>query len=217
MVLLPQLVQKLGGVLEPEVDGEVAAICAGFMDTLARDGVSVEQAHPDFSGFEEAFQVPRALGYYTSLSEKLAHHRELIKPEVVWNAERGLALDGDAFREGFKAHGTVFNAASAFMQDYDLLICPAAAVLPFPVEERYVGYGAGLPWSQYLDWLRICYAITTTSLPVITIPIGKSEAGLPVAVQLVGKPHSEALLFSLARHLEALSAWQTAVITPARP
>ncbi|MEM7294024.1 MAG: amidase family protein [Pseudomonadota bacterium] len=196
------------------VNAEVAAVCQQFVDMLSHDGVDIDSAHPDFTGFEAAFDVPRALGYAASEGDEIDQTRALMKPEVVWNIEHGLSLDGDAIRAGMRAHGTVFNNAAAFMQDYDLLVCPAANVLPFPVEERYVGFGAGEPWSEYFKWLKIAYAITTTSLPVITIPAGRSASGLPVGVQLIGKPHGEAALFSVAAYLESLVGWDSSPIEP---
>ena len=77
------------------------------------------------------------------------------------------------------------------MRDYDLLICPAASVAPFPVEERYVGYREGLPPSEYYRWLSIAAAVTATTLPVTAIPCGRTQSGLPVGLQLIGRPHGE--------------------------
>jgi amidase len=93
------------------------------------------------------------------------------------------------------------------MQDYDVLICPAAIIPAFPVVERYPGYADGVAYSEYYRWLAICCAITTTTLPVITLPCGKTTAGLPVGLQLVGKPHGELDLFACASYLEAIFAW----------
>ena len=103
------------------------------------------------------------------------------------------------------------------MSDYDLLICPAASVLPFPVEERYVGYLAGLPPSEYYRWLSIAAAVSVTTLPVITIPCGRTETGLPVGIQLIGRPHGELQLFSLASHIEQVLGSAPAVVDVASP
>ncbi len=105
------------------------------------------------------------------------------------------------------AQGQVFQNASRFMQDYDVLICPAAIVTPYPVEERYPGYSDGLAYSEYYRWLAIVYAITTTTLPVITLPCGKTDAGLPVGLQLIGKAHGESDLFACASYIEQVFDW----------
>ena len=130
-----------------------------------------------------------------------------LKPEVVWNIEQGLALGADEIRQSMDAQGQIFANASQFMQDYDLLVCPATILPAYPVEERYPGYSDGLEYSEYYRWLKICCAITTTTLPVITLPCGKTESGLPVGLQLIGKAHGELELFAFASHLEQVFAW----------
>jgi amidase len=57
--------------------------------------------------------------------------------------------------------------------------------------------------------LAICCAITTTTLPVITLPCGKTDSGLPVGLQLIGKPHGELQLFAFASHIEQIFDWDS--------
>ena len=196
---------------------EVVEVCDRAMHALESDGTAVVADHPDLSDAEVAFDVPRALMFATLLGAELPHARDVLKPELVWNIERGLALDGEAVRDAIAAQGRIFQLAADFMSDYDLLICPAASVPPFPVEERYVGYGDGLPPSEYYRWLSIAAAVSVTTLPVITIPCGRTETGLPVGIQLIGRPHAELELFSLASHIEQVLGIRPAVVDVTLP
>ena len=200
-----------------ETAPEVAEVCDRAMRALEGDGVDVVVDRPDLSEAAVAFDVPRALMFATLLGAELPHARDVLKPELVWNIERGLALDGDAVRDSISAQGRIFQFAADFMGDYDLLACPAASVLPFPVEERYVGYRAGRPVSDYYRWLSIAAAVSVTTLPVVTIPCGRTETGLPVGIQLIGRPHGELQLFSLASHIEQLLGFDAAVVDVALP
>jgi len=190
-----------------ETTAEVGELCASAVALLEQDGIGVEIAHPDLSMADAAFRVPRALDYAQSYGADLANTREILKPENVWNIELGLALSGDEVRQSQDVQGEVFANASAFMQDYDLLICPATILPAYPVEERYPGFSAGLEYSEYYRWLAICCAITTTTLPVITLPCGKTGSGLPIGLQLVGKPHGELELFAFASYIEQVFDW----------
>jgi amidase len=190
-----------------ETSSEVSDVCKRALALLERDNIAIEMAHPDLSMMDAAFDVPRALDYAQSYGANLADTRDIFKPEVVWNIERGLRLDADEIRRSLDAQGQVFVNASTFMQDYDVLICPAAIIPAYPVEERYPGFSDGLEYSQYYRWLAICCAITTTTLPVITLPCGKTDSGLPVGLQLVGKPHAERELFAFASYLESIFEW----------
>ncbi len=84
----------------------------------------------------------------------------------------------------------------------------------YPVEERYPGYSAGVPYQDYYRWLRIVYAITATTLPVITIPMGKTPDGLPLGMQLIGKPHGEVALFNYAAWFEQILGWKFNIVDP---
>jgi amidase len=186
---------------------EIADACAAALGVIERDAIDVELAHPDLGMARRAFDVPRALDYAVSYAPDLERMRPLIKPENLWNIEYGLGLETAEILDSMRAQGEIFANASAFMRDYDLLVCPAAAVAPYPVEERFPGYADGLDYAEYYRWLALVYAITATTLPVITIPCGKTATGLPVGLQLIGKPHGECDLFAFASHLEGLFGW----------
>jgi amidase len=190
-----------------ETTPEVVELCARAVTMLEQDGIGVDITHPDLSMADTAFRVPRALDYAQSLGADLANTREILKPEIVWNVELGLALSGAEIRQSQDAQRQVFANASAFMQDYDLLLCPATILPAYPIEERYPGYSAGLEYAEYYRWLAICCAITTTTLPVITLPCGKTDSGLPIGLQLIGKPHGEPQLFALASYIEQIFDW----------
>lgn len=190
-----------------QTSAEVVDACQRAVTLLQRDGIDIDVAHPDLSMMDAAFDVPRALDYAQAYGDDLERGREIFKPELVWNIEYGLNLEADEIRQSMDAQGQVFVNASTFMQDFDVLICPAAIIPAYPVEERYPGFSTGLEYSEYYRWLAICCAITTTTLPVITLPCGKTDAGLPVGLQLVGKPHGELDLFAVASYLEAIFDW----------
>ncbi len=91
-----------------------------------------------------------------------------------------------------------------FFETHDILVCPAASVTPFPVDQRYVEEIDGQPCETYIDWFSITFALTLTSCPIVSLPCGFSADGLPVGVQLVGKPRGEAALLRAAHRLEEI-------------
>ncbi len=190
-----------------QTSSEVAELCGSAIAKLEQENIEIENRHPDLSMMDAAFEVPRALGYAQSYGADLVKTRKVMKPEVVWNVEKGLNFSADEIRQSLDAQGQVFANASQFMLEYDLLICPATILPAYPVEERYPGYSEGLEYSEYYRWLAICCAITTTTLPVITLPCGKTGAGLPVGLQVIGKAHGELELFAFASYLEQVFGW----------
>ncbi len=193
------------------VDPEVLELCERAAARFAELGATVEAAHPDLTESHECFSVLRARAYACELSHHLAEHRELLKPEVVWNVERGLELTGEQVVRAERQRHELFRRTLAFFGEYDLLLSPATIVPPFPIEERYVASCAGRKFSSYVEWLAIAYAISLVSCPALSLPCGFTRNGLPVGLQVVAPPRGEARLLAGARLLEEL------LDLPARP
>jgi amidase len=90
----------------------------------------------------------------------------------------------------------------SFMATYDVVVLPVSQVLPFDVTTEWVTEIDGEPMGTYIDWMRSCSWITVTGLPAISVPAGFSESGLPVGVQIVGRPHGEWDLLQVAHAFE---------------
>ena len=90
----------------------------------------------------------------------------------------------------------------AFFERYDYLACPVTQVEPFPVEQEYATEIDGAAMGSYIEWMRSNSRISVMSCPAISVPLGFSEAGLPVGLQLVARPFGERALLELAHALE---------------
>ena len=105
-----------------------------------------------------------------------------------------------------------------FFDKYDLLLCPATIVPPFPIENRYVAECAGKKFDNYVEWLGIVYAITLVCCPALSMPCGFTASGLPIGLQVVAAPRAEAQLLAGARLLEdILGVRDTTPIDPRAP
>jgi len=184
------------------VDGQVADIVMAAARGLEAAGVIVEEAHPDFSEAHDCFQTLRAESFAVGLSGLLAEHRDKLKPEVVWNVEKGLALSTADIAKAERQRTVLFHRARRFFETYDLLLCPATIVPAFPVEQRYLAECDGRRFSNYVEWLAIVYAITLVASPAISIPAGFTREGLPVGLQIAGPCRSEARVLAGAKLIE---------------
>lgn len=189
----------LGGL---SVDREVRDICAASMQRFADIGVPVEEACPDLRDAREIFHTLRALLFVINHRDHLEHHRDRLKPDVIWNIEKGMAQTVEDLARAEAARAALYARTAAFFGAYDILACPAVQVPPFPVEQRYVEEIEGERFDNYMDWLEIAYAVSLTSCPAISVPCGMTADGLPVGLQLVGRPRGEAQLLAAARLFE---------------
>lgn len=184
------------------VDPEVAAICRTAAMRFGELGAEVEEACPDLRAATAAFTVLRAASFAATMAPLLGSHRNLLKPEMIWNIEHGLALNADAIGRAERQRGAMQAALTMFLGDFDLLCCPAAVSPPFPVEQRWLETLGNHRFPSYIDWVAVTYAITLSGCPALSLPCGFTTAGLPVGLQLVAPPRGEARLLALAAALE---------------
>tara|TARA_A100001037_G_C15149755_1_gene638418 strand:- start:529 stop:1953 length:1425 start_codon:yes stop_codon:yes gene_type:complete len=200
------------------VDAEVAEICRAAAVRLGEAGSSVDDDIPDFTGALDIFQTLRAALFVANRSTLLENHRDKLKPEMIWNIEKGMQQSsGDIGRAQVKRGKLTVRVADWFA-DHDVLACPVAIVPPFDVDIRYVEGVGDHAFDNYVDWLYIVAAITLTGCPAISVPCGFTASGLPVGLQLVGRPRGEAELLSYAAKAEEIFALDTLVpIDPRAP
>jgi amidase len=184
------------------VDPEVAGITRKAAERFAEAGAIVEEAHPNLNEAHECFQVLRAFDFAISKAALLQKHRELLKPEVIWNIEEGLKLTIEQVARAEAQRVAMAARTEEFFKTYDLLLAPATIVPPFPVQNRYVAECAGKKFDNYVEWLGIVYAITLACCPALSLPCGFTASGLPVGLQIVGPSRGEATLLAGARVLE---------------
>jgi amidase len=181
---------------------EVAEICRVGAYRFAEIGARVTDACPDFTGVLDAFQSLRGVLMATMMGPLLDEHRERIAEDIVGNVERGFKVGVDELMRAERVRWDLYHRMEEFFESHDLLICPAASITPFPVEQRYVEEIDGTPCRTYIDWFAITFALTMTACPVVSLPCGFTESGLPVGIQIVGKARSEAALLSAAHRIE---------------
>lgn len=184
------------------VDPEVAAICEAAAKRFAALGSAVEGAAPDFSEGIDSFQVLRALLFADVRGDLLPAERARINPDIVWNIEKGQALTAAEIILARRARHELFHRVARFFDEHDLLVCPTVAVPPFPVEQRFPTEIAGEKLTTYIDWMFLTFVVTLTGCPAISLPCGLTREGLPVGLQLVGRPHGDAELLGYAKLLE---------------
>jgi amidase len=184
------------------VDPEVKAVTRKAAERFAEAGAIVEEAHPDFREAHECFHVLRAFDFAITKANLLRTKRDLLKPEVIWNIEEGLKLTVEQLERAEAQRVAMTARAVEFFKTYDLLLCPATIVSPFPIGNRYVAECDGRKFDNYVEWLGIVYAITLACCPALSLPCGFTTSGLPIGLQMVAAPRGEAGLLAGAKVLE---------------
>ena len=186
------------------VDRETRDICAAatrrHFEAL---GAVVEEAAPDVGAIGDAFMVLRAQSYVVDREPMLEKHRALIKPDIVWNIEMGLAATPSRIGWAERERAAFYRRAVHFFETYDVLVTPGASTPAFDVDRRMPERIDGKVLEHYLGASLITAIPTLMATPSIAVPAGFDRFGRPVGLQIVGKPRGEAALLQAAALFEA--------------
>ncbi len=191
----------LGGL---PIEPEVLRVLDGARARLAALGCDVRDVDVDLGAADEAFETLRAVAFVRAFAPILPTLHKSAKATLLWNIEQGMALDGPAVARAIAARSAVFATVAELLERFDLLVAPAAQVVPFAVDLEYPAEVAGVVMPHYLGWMRVCSRITVSSHPVVAVPAGFTDSGLPVGMQFVGRYRDDRSL------LEHAAAWEAA-------
>jgi amidase len=191
--------KDLGGV---PFDPRVRTVVDGQRKTFESLGCIVEQAEPDFALAEIAFRKLRAWGTAHSADADYRTHPELFKDTLKGEIEEGLHLSGMDVANAVAAHGQLWRGFQAFLQKYEYFILPTTQLPPFDVNTEYPTEIAGVEFTNYIDWMKSCWYISTTGNPAASVPGGFTQEGLPVGVQIVGRNHADFSVLQMAHAFE---------------
>lgn len=184
------------------VEPEVLEVLQGQLAVFEQLGARVEQACPDLREADPVFRNTRALEFVQAFGPLVREHGEAVKPEVHWNVEEGLALTAQDLADTAAARTRLHLAVQDFFTRFDVLLAPAAQVLPFDAGLRWPDTVSGVRMETYLDWMRAACVISATGLPALSMPAGFSSGGLPVGMQMVMNHNEDFELLQVARAFE---------------
>ena len=186
------------------VEPEVREICAAAAARFADAGAVVEEAGPDLSGFERAYQVFFQMSLLPDREVLVREHRDAIFPGIVAAIEAAKRLTGDDIAQAERDRAALFGRVAAFFERYDILVCPTVTTPPFPAEQRGPDDRERVSLEYDFDWIAPCTATVLTSCPLIALPAGFTRDGRPVGLQIMGRPRDEAGIIQAAAVLEPM-------------
>ena len=185
-----------------QVDKEMDDHLRGTLLMLENNGVEIEETCPDLSELEKTYHTLRGIMWATAargLPEEVRRH---FKPTLAQNTAFGQSLSIDDIIDANINRSKIYNRMVNLFEKYDVLACPTVGCMPHIQSQEWVDNVGGVQLSGYMDWLRFAFLATTTGLPSISVPVGLGPRGLPVGLQLIGRPRGEAKLLSAARLVE---------------
>lgn len=192
-----------GGKLR--VDRETREICAASVRKLESLGCVVEEYAPDLGAIEEAFMVLRAQHFVVDRELQLQTHRDLLKRDIIWNTELGLAQTPSRLAWADRERAAFYRRVVEMFTRFDVFITPSAATPAFDVNLRHPDSIDGETLTNYMAASTLNAAMTLTSCPAVAVPCGFDRFGRPVGVQITGPTRGEAAALATAAVFEQLT------------
>ena len=174
---------------------------ATALDLIAAVAPEVTPSTPDCTDAAATFKTLRAAHVRHALLPLVATHGAQMTETVRWNIAAGATTTADAYLAAEAARSALKRRFARFFASHDVLIAPAASILPWPNGTGEVRTIDDTALGDILDYLAPTFVISLVGYPVVTLPTPLE--GVPFGVQLIGRPGEESLLIALARRLES--------------
>ncbi|MFZ2739270.1 MAG: amidase [Burkholderiaceae bacterium] len=207
---------NLNGYL-PMEDG-VLQTCEQALQSFSDLGCPVEEATLGLSpqGIWQAWLVWRQalVGPRVAALLKQPENRAFIKPEALWEYDQSLNLSGAQLMAASQQRTVFYQHMLRLFERFDVLALPSAQVWPFDLALRWPTQINAVTMDSYHRWMEVVIYATFAGLPAISVPAGFGVDGLPMGLQLIGKPQGDWALLQLAYGYEQANLGLLATLPP---
>ena len=191
-------------VAPPAVSDVAKGAVAETAELLSSLGHRVEPRDPDWGTIGNDM-VPRYLHGHAEDFERVPHP-EWLERRTGGFARLGRLISGRLLARAHRAEAADAARVNAIFDSHDVLMTPVMGGTALPVR-RWEGRGALWTLLGMSRFYPYCIPWNHLGNPAMSVPAGFAGDGMPLAVQIVGRPGDEATLLSLAAQLEAERPW----------
>jgi len=184
-------------ILEPEV----RKVFDQSIERLKAQGAefrSVRLAHMD--ELAAAQQTVALAEVYAAFEHVLREQPEKMDVEIRTRMTQGLFIGSADYIRALRIRHEAVRQFTEVLSEVDVIMTPTVAILPEEIGQKQVEVGGNRYPTAIL--IRLTGPITMLGLPAMSVPGGKASNGLPVGIQLIGRPFAEKTLYRLAHGLE---------------
>ncbi len=184
------------------IDRETRAICTAAMKHFESMGCIVEEHAPDLGELTEAFLVLRSQNFVVDRELQMKTHRHLLKPDIVWNTQRGLDASPSRIAWADRERAAFYRRMVELFRRYDVFVTPSAGTPAFDVMLRNPESIAGVKLENYMAGSMLNAAMTMVGSPAVAVPCGFDQYGRPVGLQIAAPSRRDEVALQAAALFE---------------
>ena len=204
-----------GGALA--IDRESRAICEAAIQRYADAGCVVEECSPEFGELTEALLVLRSQHFVVDRELQLLANRDSLKPDIIWNTERGLNATPSQIAWADRERSRFFREMTKIFARFDVFVTPSAPTPAFDVMLRAPESIAGQKLANYMGGSMLNAAMTMAGSPAVALPCGFDQYGRPIGLQVAAAPRRDDIALRAAAVFEAMGGLNTLLPIDPKP
>jgi aspartyl-tRNA(Asn)/glutamyl-tRNA(Gln) amidotransferase subunit A len=188
------------------VHEDVERAVRAAVDVLVGLGAQVREVtipYPDqIMGAEWAIVLPEAAAYH---QEMLRAKADLYRPETRVQLEVGELVLATDYIRALRVRTLMQRAWAEMFADIDVLVAPVQPFTAPRVEDMEVSWPDGTTESVDLAMVRLTSPANLTGVPTLALPVGFDANGLPIGMQVMGRPFDEGTLLDVGKAYQAVT------------
>ena len=138
----------------------------------------------------------------TTIGDLVERGGDAVAEVVRENVAYGRTVTAAQVAAAQQRRSALVAAAARFFAEHAYLLLPVSQVLPFDAGTTWPRVVGGEQMPDYLGWMRSAYLISVLRLPAASVPAGFTPGGLPVGLQVVGRPGDDLGVLQVCAALE---------------
>ncbi|MGH2399454.1 MAG: amidase [bacterium] len=191
--------------LDPEV-ARVAAAAVETLRTLVAGVRDVEVPYASYAG--SAVSIILSVEATAFHEQHLRTHPADYGEDVRTRLERGFFLNATDYIAALRAQGFLHQEFLRAFEEADVLVMPTTQAPAAPIDDDPSSASA-TSLAMSVELTRFTNPFNLTGLPALSLPCGFTKQGLPVGLQIVGRPHEDALVLRFGEAYEAATEWHS--------
>ncbi|EWH03426.1 amidase [Halomonas sp. BC04] len=163
---------------------------------------TLHDVKPDLDGSLQAFKTLRAAESWVKFGRMVDEHENQLTESYVWNVRQGRHITAEEYLNAEMARTRTWRTFQRMFENVDILLMPAASVMPFPNSQGEVMTVGGQPCESIIDYLACTFIVSLVGFPALSIPAPRKADELPFGVQMIARPGQEAMLLHAAQLME---------------
>jgi len=195
------------------VDPEIVANTRTSVAALSDAGAIVEEVDlvVDRDVLMRAISVHYQTMFAAWIGSIADEHRDLLNDYAIdfaqMTAKNGA---GVSVLEGMDLETQIWESLGRLFQRYDVLVCPTVATRGLVAGDGYVGHGlevGGVTLDNYFDSMLTPLFNLASRCPVLSVPSGFADNGVPTGIQIVARTYDDVTAFRVGAALERIRPW----------